>query len=302
MTNKRVENKPSETAMFAALHRAMANKYFKNEKFGPDYLAEYFLPSHFRFFIKFKKIRANIKKKLDKLLPGLHEYMIARTAWLDSLFVKALNNKIPQIVLLGAGYDTRAYRFAEHNIATKVFDLDIATTQARKKACLQKAKIEVPKSVSLVSIDFNKQSLQNVLAESGYDSQQKTLFLWEGVSYYLQPESVDATLGFVSSSEDLTSLLAFDYAVSITEKNRSAYGVTEFLNTMKKQHGDEALLFSVAEGNVGSFLEQRGLRVISHLNKKEIEQTFLAGENGASIGSITGHFRFVSASPMLIET
>jgi hypothetical protein len=54
MSKKGVEQKPSETAIVAALHRAIANKEFKNERFGPDYLAEYFLYPHFRFFLKFK--------------------------------------------------------------------------------------------------------------------------------------------------------------------------------------------------------------------------------------------------------
>ena len=59
MSKKSIEERPSETALFAALRRTIANKEFKNEKFGPDDLAEYFLPPHFRFFLKFKKIRMN---------------------------------------------------------------------------------------------------------------------------------------------------------------------------------------------------------------------------------------------------
>jgi hypothetical protein len=58
MTNTGVEQKPSETAMFAALRRAIAHKEFANETLGPDYLAEFFLPAHFRFFLRFKKIRS----------------------------------------------------------------------------------------------------------------------------------------------------------------------------------------------------------------------------------------------------
>lgn len=50
MSKKSVREKPSETALFAALRRTIANKEYKNEKHGPDYLAEYFLPPHFRFF------------------------------------------------------------------------------------------------------------------------------------------------------------------------------------------------------------------------------------------------------------
>jgi len=70
MTDKGVEQKPSETAMFAALRRTLANKEFKNEKFGPDYLAEYFLPPHFRFFLRFRKIRENTKKDWMAFCPG----------------------------------------------------------------------------------------------------------------------------------------------------------------------------------------------------------------------------------------
>ena len=133
MSKKGVEQKHSETALFAALRRAIANKEFKNEKFGPDDLAEYFLPPHFRFFLRFNRIRANTKNKLNVFLPGLNEYMIARTAYFDRLFVDALNNKTPQIVLLGAGYDSRAYRFAKSNHGTRIFELDIAQPKIEKR-------------------------------------------------------------------------------------------------------------------------------------------------------------------------
>ena len=125
MTNNGVEQKPSDTALFAALRRTIANKEYNNDKFGPDFLAKQFLPPHFRFFLRFKRIRANTKNKLNEALPGLNEYMIARTAHFDRLFVDALKDKTPQIVLLGAGYESRAYRFAKSNHATRIFELNI---------------------------------------------------------------------------------------------------------------------------------------------------------------------------------
>ena len=63
----------------------------------------------------------------------MYEYGIARTTFFDNIFIDALNKNIPQIVLLGAGYDTRAYRFAEINNTTKIIELDIETTQNRKR-------------------------------------------------------------------------------------------------------------------------------------------------------------------------
>lgn len=297
MTNKKKEQKPSETALFAALRRTIANKEFTNEKFGPDDLAEYFLPPHFRFLLKFNLIRANTKKKLNGILPGLNEYIIARTAYFDRLFVDALNKRTPQIVLLGAGYDSRAYRFAKSNHGTRIFELDVAPTQDRKMKCIKKAQIDIPKDVIFVPIDFNEASLRDTLEKAGYKNHEKTLFIWEGVSYYLEVESVDTTLEFVSHVSHHESAIAFDYTVSISEENVNDYfGVKEFSQTMKEHHANEELMFSIDEGETESFLEQRGLKIVDHLNNEEIERTFLLKENGSLIGQITGHFCFVLAS------
>ena len=90
MSKKGVEKRHSETAIFAALYRAIANKEHKNEKFGPDDLARNFLPAHFRFFIKFKKIRANAKAKFKKFMPGIYEFVLARTAFFDGIFTDSI--------------------------------------------------------------------------------------------------------------------------------------------------------------------------------------------------------------------
>ena len=116
--------KPSRTAFFAALRRAIAHKDYGDEKFGPDNLAGIFLPAYYRFFLRFSKIRANTVKKLDGFFPGMTEYLIARTVYFDRKFVQALENGTTQIVILGAGYDSRAWRFAELNSGTTIFELD----------------------------------------------------------------------------------------------------------------------------------------------------------------------------------
>lgn len=133
MSKNGVEHQPSDTALFAALYRAMANKEYKGEGLGTDDMAEYFLPLLYKLFIKFRIIRANIKNKSNKLTPGVYDYILARTAFFDKVFIKTLNEQIPQIVLLGAGYDTRAYRFARLNKGTRIFELDTLSIQHRKR-------------------------------------------------------------------------------------------------------------------------------------------------------------------------
>jgi len=300
MSNKSVEQIPSETALFAALRRTIANKEYKNDKLGPDYLAEYFLPAHYRFFIRFEKIRKNTKEKLDAFMPGMTEYIIARTAYFDRLFITALNDKIPQIVILGAGYDSRAHRYEKNNLNTIVYELDIVPTQNRKKKCLKAARIHIPKFVKYVPIKFIEESIGEVLQKAGYNNREKTLFLWEGVSFYLDSKSVNETLEFVSHSLHRDSAIAFDYTITITEKNiKKYYGSTEFMKTMKEHHANEELMFSIGEGEIESFLGQRDLKVVEHLDNEAIERTYLLDDKGSLIGRITGNFRFVLASLLI---
>ena len=296
MSKKSVECKPSGTAIGTALLRTIANKEFDDEKLGSDYLAECFLPFLLKFLIKSKGIRARLKNKISL---GMYEYLIARTAYFDNLFVNALNENIPQIVLLGAGYDTRAYRFAKLNNGTKIIELDAPTTQNQKKKCLGKSKIEISSDVVFNSIDFNRESLKIVLEKAGYDNNKKTLFLWEGVSYYLDPESVDATLELVRNYSHNESIIAFDYIISVpTEKLHNYYGAKELVQSMAKRHPNERGKFAIEEEKIESFLEQRGLKMVEHLKNGEIENRFLTNENGSLIGQITELFRFVLASPI----
>ena len=151
--------------------------------------------------------------------------------------------------------------------------------------------------MKLLPIDFNTQSLKDVLAQGGFDPQQKTLFLWEGVSYYLETEAVAATLDLVGQCGHPETAIVFDYTVPLTEENiNDYYGAAAFSATMKEAHANEALLFSLTEEDLVPFLAQHGLKVVEHFNNEAIEENFLTDDNGALIGKIIGHFRFVLAA------
>lgn len=298
MADKGVETKPSNTALISALRRTLACMEYDGGQFGPDNLAIWFLPLHYRFFLKLGKVRANTQNKLSAFFPGMTEYLIARTAHFDRLFKEALAEQIPQIVLLGSGYDSRAFRFADMNHGTRVFDLDISPTQNRKKKCLQAARIQIPPQVTFVPIDFNRESLCEALETAGYQKTEKTVFLWEGVSYYLGRKSVDETLEFVSQVAS-ESRIGFDYSIPLEPENLDeTYGAKEFALSMRQYHESEELRFSLDEEEIGSFLEQRGLSLVEHLDAEEIERTYLVKGDGSSIGRVTGYFRFAVASPL----
>ena len=120
--------KASRTALMAAIHRFLA---FKERDFkGPDDMAKIFLPAKVKFFLSFKFIRESVKKKMRKLVPGTYEYVTARTKFFDEQFRKALEMDYAQIVILGAGYDSRAFRYNSDVKGTVVFELDETFIQA----------------------------------------------------------------------------------------------------------------------------------------------------------------------------
>ena len=297
MTKQGVESRHSDTALYAGLCRSVAAMEHPDESFGADYLARGFLPPHIRFFIRFDKIRSNFRNKDAQMTPGGYQYVLARTAFFDALFVNALAQQIPQIVLLGAGYDSRAYRFADQNKGSDIFELDISTTQDRKLKCLKKLGVEVPAQLKFASINFNKESIASALENVGYDSAKKTLFMWEGVTMYLEPSAVSATLDFVKGSAGADSAIAFDYVVSIPEDAYDAhYGVREFMETWAKHRKNEPFQFSLPEDELACYLKGAGLTLSSQMNSVQIEEAFLSDGLGSSDSRVSGLFRFAVAS------
>jgi methyltransferase (TIGR00027 family) len=197
----------------------------------------------------------------------LYGYFIARTAYFDGMFKQAvLDSNVEQIVLLGAGYDTRAIRFNSYNSSTAVFEVDIPTTQKNKLALLEKAGFSIPACVKFVAMNFKTDTFANALGQAGFDAQKRTLFIWEGVSYYLEAHAVDSTLQFVKSSSARGSSLCFDY---MTQK-------------MAAINSGEPFLFWIERGRIGPFLAERGFTIIEQLDAAEAEKRYLTLADGSS--------------------
>jgi len=292
------KEKPSKTAYSAAWWRACSPKDFQHQIWGPDFIAEDFLPFPIKLLSKSKKLREKVKAKMNKLTPGIYEYIIARTLFVDEVFTQALKESIPQIIFLGAGYDSRGIRFNHLNNSTQLIELDMAAIQNRKIKCLKKNKIKTPEFLTFTSIDFNNQSLESTLSSAGYQKGKRTLFIWEGVCMYLEAQSVRDTLTFIQQSSTSDSLLAFDCVVSFSDKDIYKYhGAKEMLHYMKDKYKNEPFTFSMDGKNIADFLGECGHKVVRHLNQDQIETTYLKKTNDSSIGTPNGLFNLVITSP-----
>lgn len=291
--NKAIEEKPSKTALWTTHMRAFAAREENEEIRGPDHLAEIFLPGEERESLEDLENRQAVKENYFTI--GVCEYVMARTRIFDRFFTEALDTDFEQVVFLGAGYDSRPYRFRERIGRTRLFELDILPTQEYKRSRLARAGVSIPDGLTYVPINFNSESIADVLFAAGYDKTRKTLFMWEGVTYYLAPAAIDETLAFVRSDSPAGSAIAFDY-IALWTGVFDAHGVKELIEfNATKQAGESGGFFMLEEGAVESFLSERGFEISVHQNAEELEKHFLTLKDGSLFGHVTGHFRIVRA-------
>ena len=260
---------------------------------GPDCLAELFLTEEHKGPLKNPAIREWVIK--NRIAPGMYEFMIARTAFFDHIVENALRENIPQIVFLGAGYDSRSYRFKDIIKNTRIFELDIRTTQQRKKELLHQAGISIPDQVVFVSINFNTDNIGDVLNLAGFNSNKITLFVWEGVTYYLSAQVVDDTLSIIRSNSPAGSLICFDYA-SPSPEILNNEGVKKLREMMRSNYPGEPTQFGIKYAEIGSFLSSRGYNIIEHINSKDMERKYLNLHDGSSVGRVPVPFCLILAS------
>jgi len=129
-TEKRIESKISRTAEFTCISRA-ASFYEKTPEYrSNDFIATKLVPRYLTPLIKNRVIKNWLMNRFFAI--GTYEYVIARTKYIDSIFQKAILSGFDQILLFGAGFDSRGIRFASENTKTKIFEMDVPITQDAK--------------------------------------------------------------------------------------------------------------------------------------------------------------------------
>jgi methyltransferase (TIGR00027 family) len=257
-----------------------------------DPFAPYFLGTKLRILTKLKP-RSLLPKLLELVAPGSYCFAIARTRHFDEALRTELNAGATQVVIPGAGYDSRAYRMSHVLGKVRVFEVDHPATQQRKRRLLKDAAIEPPATLTYVPADLNRVELAEALADAGFDQSQRTIFLWEGVSYYLPQAAVDAVLRLVACCVGGSSIV-FDYAIrSFVEGDTSTHGGKQVAKWLKKI--GEPFLFGLPPSDTEAFLAERGLRLVSDLSPEDLEQAYLTTHAGGSLGRTLGHVRVASA-------
>jgi len=295
MKNKRtgrIESKSSRTAAFTCLARAASYKDKRQCYSGPDYIAYLLAPTFFKMLISLKW-PFNIFRRIF-FARGIYEYVIARTKYFDTRFTEALEKGFDQIVIFGAGFDSRALRFHELNKRTRVFELDAPPTQIEKRNAYSSKHLTTPDYLVFVPIDFNKENLADKISAAGFISGKRCLFLLEGVTMYLSQDSIESTFQFIEDVSAAGSIIVFDYIFSgVLRKENKYYGEKDIYKTVAGV--GEQWTFAFEENDIQPFLGRYGLQQADHCGPPLLEYRYFRNSGGNTECKINGTHAIVTA-------
>lgn len=208
------EGIPSITAAAVSLFRGLASLPGSRVDFANDQGMRALMPGPMRGALaalgRVTARRPAVHALLGAPTFGLMQHIALRTAAIDAAIRREREAGIAQLVLLGAGLDARAFRMPEL-AETVVIEVDFPSTQSLKRARASALK-PAAKEVRWAPIDFEKDALSDVLERAGHRLDQRTVWIWEGVTMYLPPAAIDATLSVVRDRSSPRSVLLMTYA------------------------------------------------------------------------------------------
>jgi methyltransferase (TIGR00027 family) len=292
VSERRIETTTSRTAEWTCVSRAASSLESDSHYRSDDHIALLLVPTFLKPVLHIPLIRRFCIRVVAP--KGIYEYTIARTKYIDSVFREALARGFDQVLIFGAGFDTRALRFRTEAGDTKIFELDVPITQKAKLGQYGKRGLSIPANVEFISIDFDKESLSEKLEEAGFHRDGRSLFLMEGLLMYLKPESVDETFKIIRRFAGEGSEVIFDYVrAPVLRRAGLYYGEKDIVNSVAK--AGEQWYFGIEEGEIERFLNEYGLRVSEHKDAQELERMYFTDASGEIVGRINGTHCLVRA-------
>lgn len=263
--------------------RATDQRRRPEERIVDDPYAKMFLGPMLRAGLATLEATGRLGVLAEELSPGLITYVLARHRFIDDCLKLALSSAregeprrepIAQIVLLGAGYDTRAYRFASEIGPRRIYEVDFPATSRRKAEIAAERKGELPSvAVQRIEIDFLTQALEVALEAAGFVRGARTFFVWEGVSMYLTRRAVQSTLQTIRAISGPGSEIAMDFWFLLdspdfaSTAHRMSANFLHFLG--------EPMIFGIHPEDVPPFLDRLGLELADLADAESLERRYV---------------------------
>jgi methyltransferase (TIGR00027 family) len=280
------------TAESVTLFRAAGALQPERELRNPDLFASRILPwwPPLRASIKVPGLRHVVSRAIRRKWAAGLWYEVIRTKYMDGVLSASTAAGATQVVLLGAGFDTRAHRMRKEIGTASVFELDQPHMSARKQ---ERARALPESRVRYLAADLEEDDLAEVLHKGGFDPSAKTVVLWSGVTPYLRQEGVDTTLRWFAQQAPCSSLV-FDYCWQEVLDGTTVIPEAQAVLQDVASRG-EPWRWGIRRGCANELLAAYRLDLVEDLEGAEAQHRYLTRTDGSVQGPIWFFGGFVHA-------
>jgi methyltransferase (TIGR00027 family) len=272
------EGRPSATAEAMAAARAFGTVVYREDKILDDPLAEHFLGPrasrlHRVIRLGIGPLNRGLASLYERAVPGAIGWILTRHRYFDDAIDEAVRGGAKQVVFVGAGYDSRAFR-QEALSAVKIFEVDHPDTQARKKKIVQRIFGELPKNVDYVSLNATQGDLRR-LRGLGFDGGTRAVFVLEGFLWYMPPDVAREILRAIVEIAAPGSVVIFDYILpSVVDGSCELEGARAHRKYCARR--GELILSGIEPEQLAGYLRESGLRLIDDVGHDILKERYTA--------------------------
>ncbi|HEY4203824.1 MAG TPA: class I SAM-dependent methyltransferase [Xanthobacteraceae bacterium] len=273
-------HEPSRTAEFMAVFRASEHARPCSERAFSDPYARALLPPNLRFAAKLFSLRptaALLNRYIDRRSPGARTSGVARTRLIDE-WIEQASASVDQVVLLGAGFDTRAWRL-DALASARVFEIDHPNTAAVKQQRLRAAGVDLARA-TFVAVDFETDDFDVSLRAAGFDPSRPAIVVWEGVSQYLNADVVSDVIAWAGRLAPGSRFIFTYVHDGVLNGSREFAGAGEAIANVNAS--GEPWKFGLTPEQLPSYLRERGLVLLSDLGADDYRARVM-GEGSRNI-------------------
>jgi methyltransferase (TIGR00027 family) len=263
---------PSVTAGITCAQRAAEALQPAEQRLFHDPFASHFLQRPISRLACRSRTTARLAlRAFDRLFAGFHAEIMLRNRIAEDHLRRALEAGVDQIVNLGAGYDTSAFRI---DLGSAVlYEVDAPATQALKRWIIWAHGLVPKNEVVYVPCDFEHEALGERLADSGFKCERPSLVMWMGVSFFLSPEAAHATLADIAALCAPGSTLVWDYMdEAVVDGTTDATGALRARKIVARR--GEPYSFGLTQPNADAFVQQAGFSVLDHARTPQMAARF----------------------------
>ncbi len=221
-------------------------------------------------------------------------YVNARTHHIDALLSQALRAGARQVVILGAGLDTRAYRFGPSHPRVRFFEVDLPAMIEHKRRVMRSVPGKPVASLRYVPLDLDRATLAEALADAGYRRGERSFFIAEGVTMYVGARANEDILALAGHAAR-GSELVFDYLVADMLDPHVVHSAAAEHERKGLAALGEPLVTGWPPPRMAALLDAHGLALASDLDASSLAQRYLVASDGHVDGMPPPWYRIVHA-------